>query len=247
MGVRFSHLSTEAALTTVRNHVGKKRSNRPLTVFTPNVEQLLQAVDDSQFLTTLNSADVSVPDSVGLITADWYRAFATGKAWLVRDRVTGIDLAEQICAEASIQGWKVVLIGGIGQAGELAVENLKKRFSGLRVWLAPSPVKVELETGVEFRQTLQILNQIQPDVLLVGFGAPKQERWILKHSKELPVKVVMAVGGSIDVWAGILPRAPLWLREVGLEWLWRLMVQPWRIRRQWRLVRFGWMVLRGKW
>jgi N-acetylglucosaminyldiphosphoundecaprenol N-acetyl-beta-D-mannosaminyltransferase len=135
----------------------------------------------------------------------------------------------------------------MGSSGELAVNNLKKRFSGLKVWLSPSPTNVEQETGVEFRLAVQTLNQIQPDVLLVGFGAPKQERWVLKHGEELPAKVVMVVGGSVDVWAGLLMRAPLWWRQLGLEWLWRLLRQPWRIGRQWRLVRFGLRALMGKW
>lgn len=246
MGIRFSHITMTDALTAVSDRIASRRLQQLLTVFTPNVEQLIQAVDDPQFLDMLNRADVTVPDSAGLVAADWWRAFATGKSWEIRERVAGIDLAERICAEASTQGWKVAVIGGKDKTAGLAVENLKKRFSGLAICLVPSPVKVEEETGVEFRQTIQALNQIQPDVLLVGFGAPKQERWVLKHGDELPVKVAMVVGGSVDVWAGTLTRAPLWLRQWGMEWFWRLLAQPWRISRQWRLVRFVWRVLIGK-
>ena len=133
-GVRFNCGTQLGAVGRVAERIAQRRYDHPISVFTPNTEQLIQAVDNQGFLELLNNSDMRVPDSVGLVRADWWRAFTTGRPWWLRERVAGVDLAEALLSEAAIKGWKVGLIGGMGNASELAVVNLKKRFSGLKVW-----------------------------------------------------------------------------------------------------------------
>ncbi len=247
MNISFTHLALTDALATVINRIALKRYNRPLTVFTPNTEQLLQARYEPSFLATLQTADVRVPDAIGIVKADWWRAFVTGRDWQMRERVAGVDLAERIVATAAERGWRVCLMGGLDNAAQTAATNLKKRLSGLDV-VSVEVGKVEITNNKSTNnQIVEEINALRPDVLLVGLGAPKQEYWVQQHKSELETQVVMVVGGAIDIWAGKVKRAPLWVRNLGFEWLWRLAQEPWRIKRQWRLIQFAWLVLWGKW
>lgn len=255
MHVSFTHLTLSDALAAVTERVVQKQYNRPLTVFTPNTEQLLQARQNSLFLKTLEVADIRIPDAIGLVKADWWRAFVTGQSWQLRERVTGVDLAEGILAMAAEWGLKVCLVGGMGNVSQQACVNLRKRFSGLDV-VSVEVGKIEITNdpsttlgASKFTNTqmAEKINALKPDIVFVGLGAPKQEMWVEQNTLTLMTQVVMVVGGAIDMWAGKVHRAPLWLRSMGFEWLWRLMQEPWRITRQRRLVQFVWLVLWGKW
>jgi N-acetylglucosaminyldiphosphoundecaprenol N-acetyl-beta-D-mannosaminyltransferase len=258
-GVKFDCLTQAGAAGMVAERIAQRQYSHPFSVFTPNTEQLMQVAELPGFLEVLNGADVRVPDSMGLVGADWWRAFTTGRQWRVRERVAGVDLAESLLSEASIKGWKVALIGGIGNASQIAIDTLKKRFEGLSIWCVPvgrvmvsgqrtvvsgvNKMDVTMENEDE---TLRLINEIRPDLLLVGFGAPKQEVWVMKHGGKLQAQAVMVVGGAIDMWSGVQIRAPQWMRQWSLEWLWRLVQQPGRIGRQMRLARFAGLVVRGK-
>ncbi len=251
MNVSFTHLSVDEVVETLSEQLKSKGSQKPVEVFTPNTEQLIQSEKQPGFLPILNAADIRIPDSIGLVWADWWRAFAAGRSWQIRERVSGVDVAERLLSEAVARGLKVALLGGMGNAGGKAALALKKRFRGLAIWAIPvGEVKVNennFDVSMENEnEVMRQINEIKPDLLLVGLGAPKQEAWVLKQGKKLQVKVVMVVGGAIDMWAGVQKRAPRWVRVVGLEWLWRLVMQPWRLGRQMRLVQFGWSVARGK-
>jgi N-acetylglucosaminyldiphosphoundecaprenol N-acetyl-beta-D-mannosaminyltransferase len=251
MNVSFSHLTLKSVLDTVSERVVLKRYNAPLTVFTPNTEQLLLARRNPLFLATLQSADIRIPDSIGLARADWWRAFTTGKPWELRDRVAGVDCAEGIMSMAAEWGLRVCLVGGDSSVAKRAVENLKKRFRGLDVVMVEVGEVDIREEGLGVRSeafpTVEEISALKPDVIFVGLGAPKQEMWVQHYQLILKTQVMMVVGGAIDMWGGKVKRAPRLVRSIGLEWLWRLCLQPWRITRQWRLIEFMWLVLWGKW
>lgn len=246
-GVKLTHFGVDSVREAVIETVAQKQCSRPLRVFTPNVEQLIQTVEQPAFLAIINQAEVTVPDSVGLVKADWWKAFTTGSSWKVRERVAGVDLAEALLSEAAKRGWKVVLVGGTDKVSELACRRLKNQFKGL--WVDGVNIgKVSNDGQIVFeeKKVLKKIQLMKPDLVLVGLGAPKQEKWTLKYGQELAAKVIMVVGGAIEMWAGVQKRAPKWMRQIGLEWLWRLIQQPWRIGRQLRLIRFVWLVVRGK-
>jgi len=224
--------------------LGLKRKKRPILVVTPNSEQVVQAQQDDVFRSILNKSDLALPDGVGIVLASRLLKIAGFKEKSIKKRVSGVDVMEKLCKVVSEKGLKVFLLGGKGGVAELAAQRLKKRYSGLQVKAFAGSQAVEKETREELGESLARVNGFNTDVLFVGFGAPMQEKWVWENLDKLRVKVVMVVGGSFDVIAGNVRRAPKWMRAVGLEWLWRLTQEPWRWRRQLRLLKFWRLVLK---
>lgn len=224
LGVMIDSISFEEATRTVEGFLadGKKHY-----IVTPNPEQIILAQKNSRFKKILNEADLAVPDGIGVV---WGSRILGQK---LPERVSGVDLLEKLCQKAAQADWKVGLLGGRGLVAVQAGQELKKRFKGLKIIFAaagnPSPVYDQ-----KIRKTLPELV-----LLFVAYGAPKQEEWIKRNRDKIRVKVVMAVGGALEIFAGRQRRAPKVVRKVGLEWFWRLIWQPWRVRRQLALVEFA--------
>ena len=203
-------------------------------VCTINPEFIMVAQQDYHFRLVLQRADLCVPDGVGLLLA----------ARLLRDklpeRVTGSDGVPLIAERAAREGWKLFLLGAAEGVAEKAASVLRQRYPGLQIagTYAGSPAAAEEDALVER------VNASGADILFVAYGAPRQDVWIARNLPRLNVKLAMGVGGSFDFVAGIVPRAPLWMRRSGLEWLYRLYLQPSRIGRMTRLPRFLWAVMR---
>jgi N-acetylglucosaminyldiphosphoundecaprenol N-acetyl-beta-D-mannosaminyltransferase len=237
-GVRVDVLEMDEVMAWVSDWMSAG-SYKLKTVFTPNVEQVMLARENKGFLEVVNQGDVNVCDSAGLRWAVNRKSGETGLK--LQERVAGIDLAEKVCSEAVKSGKKVLLIGGREKVAEKACESLGVRFSGLKIIGIGGPLNAMHEADEEWQQVQRLVAGFQPQVVLVAFGAPSQEQWIVSHADdlgELGVKVAMVVGGAVDVWAGNVTRAPLKWQKNGLEWLWRLLHQPWRLRRQVELLRF---------
>ena len=203
-------------------------------ITTPNAEFVMRARWDQPFRVVLNAAALSVPDGAGLLLAG--RLLGTP----LREQVTGTDLAVRLAELCAAEGLRLFLLGaGEGVAAE-AGRRLQMRFPGLEVAgaYAGSP-------GVDDEGA--ILGRIRAagpvDVLLVAFGAPAQEMWIARNLPRTGARLAMGVGGALDFIAGRVPRAPRWLRRVGFDWLYRLVRQPWRWRRQLALPQFVLAVL----
>lgn len=204
---------------------GLKRHRRKYFVVTPNPEILVFASKHESFRTILNKADVSLPDGAGLVWA----AKLIGKK--VKDRIAGVDLMEKLCERVS-KGTEIVgFLGGRNNVAEEAAECLQKKYPGLKVGFA----------GGEWPST-PVTPQL--DILFVAYGFPKQEEWIYQNLEKIPVTVAMGVGGAFDYLSGNVPRAPKVVRNLGFEWLFRLIVQPWRIKRQLALIEFMYLVMR---
>jgi N-acetylglucosaminyldiphosphoundecaprenol N-acetyl-beta-D-mannosaminyltransferase len=185
----------------------------------------------------LNRADLRVADGVGVLWA----ARLLGAP--LRERVTGSDGIYAICERAAHQGWRVFLLGAAPGVAERAAARLTARYAGLQVvgTYAGSPVETEWP-AIHTR-----LQEARPHILLVAYGHPRQDLWIDQHRHELPATVAMGIGGALDFVAGVAQRAPLWMRRIGLEWLHRLVRQPWRWRRMTKLPLFALRVLGQKW
>jgi N-acetylglucosaminyldiphosphoundecaprenol N-acetyl-beta-D-mannosaminyltransferase len=199
-----------------------KNGTGKLFITTPNPEILVLANDNADYQNTLNKADLALPDGVGLT------AYARLSGNLLKQRITGTDFVEKLCERVAKEPITIGFIGGRPHVAEKASECLQARFPGLKVAFARS----DLASNSDFLKTLKC------DILFVALGAPKQEEWIAQNLSELPVKAAMGVGGALDYISGSVPRAPKPLRSLGLEWIFRLMVQPWRFRRQLRLIKF---------
>ena len=138
------------------------------------------------------------------------------------------------------------MLGGKDRAAEIAALKLKIKNAKLNIKYFQGPRNIENETAAERAEAIRRINKFRPHLLFVAYGAPMQEKWIAANLPQLKINVAMGVGGAFDYLAGRVQRAPQWLRRGGLEWLWRLIQEPWRWKRQLRLVKFVWLVLKEK-
>ncbi len=212
------------------------KGDTPRQVCTINPEFIMIAQRDVHFRHVLQRVDLCVPDGVGLQIA----ARLLGKS--LPQRVTGSDGVPRIAERAAREGWRLYLLGAAEGVAEKAAEVLRARYDGLQIvgTYSGSPAANE-EDAIVAR-----INAATPHILLVAYGAPHQDKWIARNLPRLNVKMAMGVGGTFDFIAGIVPRAPLWMRKRGLEWLYRLYLEPHRIGRMSRLPRFVWAVLRRR-
>ncbi len=202
-------------------------------VCTVNPEFIMAARRHPAFGRALAAADLCTPDGVGVL---WAARRAGAR---LEERVTGSDAIYRLSERAAVQGWRVFFLGAADGLAERVAAELTRLYPGLRVagTFAGSPA------DADWPQIRQRLAAARADLLFVAYGHPRQDLWIHQHRRELPVTVAMGVGGAFDFVAGITPRAPLWMQRIGLEWLFRLVRQPWRWRRMKTLPRFVLLVL----
>jgi len=213
-----------------------------MTIVTPNAEQIVLAQKDEGFRKILNGADIALPDGKPL-------------EWLLRkhvpnmQRISGIDFMVDLCRAAAEKNSRVLLYGGRGGIARQALLELKKSIPNLD-GIAMDGQELS-ETGVIDQSVIDSLRQTIRSrnirIVFIGLGAPKQEYLmdVLKHTVQGPTLsgvyskfVVMAVGGSFDLLAGKIARAPKVVQTIGFEWLWRLFQEPWRWKRQCALLKF---------
>jgi N-acetylglucosaminyldiphosphoundecaprenol N-acetyl-beta-D-mannosaminyltransferase len=205
-------------------------------VTTPNPEIVMLARRDPAFRATLNRAALNIPDGIGLVLA----ARLAGRR--LRQHVQGTDLVLLLAAESERAGQRWFLLGGEEGAAAQAARVLADRFPGLQVVGAePGSPLAEADPGVRER-----IAAVAPvDVLLVAYGAPRQEQWLDRNLAALEIPVGIGVGGVFNYLSGAAPRAPAWVRRVHFEWLHRLLTQPWRWRRQLALPVFAALAIRA--
>ena len=197
-------------------------------VCTVNPEFIMIAQNDPIFFAILQRAAICLPDGVGLLWAGRHLGAP------LPQRVTGSDGLPYIARHAAERGWKLFFLGAAPGVAEKAAVILRERYPGLQVagTHGGSPAEDEEDHIVD------LVNRSGADILFVAYGAPAQDKWIARNLPRLQVSMAMGVGGSLDFIAGVIPRAPDWMRQRGLEWLYRLLRQPWRWRRMLRLPRF---------
>ena len=252
-GVRVDAVSLEEAVRRVRQAVGGPKG--PFLVVTPNPEQIVEAQEDEGFRKALNAADLAIADGVGLVVASRLITarsnLAVNQGSTLRrkglaERVSGVELMERLMTLAAEKGWKIMLVGGSGETAARAARKLTIENGRLKIIGIEGIGNIKNPSREEEAKLIKEINNYDPDLLFVGFGAPWQEKWVVKHKKQLKAKVIMVVGGAFDQIVDPTLRPPKVVEKIGLGWLYRLLRQPWRIGRQIRLLEFGWMVVR-KW
>ncbi|MET3575415.1 WecB/TagA/CpsF family glycosyltransferase [Bhargavaea ullalensis] len=199
-----------------------------------NPEKLMKAKKNPELHNILNTADFQIPDGVGVLIAS---RLQKGQ---IRDRITGVDMMEQLCRRASEEGSGVFLYGAKPGVAAQAAGNLQMTFPGLKVaGTLDGYVKDEEEI-------IRTINESGADILFVALGSPTQENFIIRNKERLSVSVFQGVGGSFDVFSGNIKRAPAFYRKAGLEWLYRLLKEPARWKRQLELPKFLLAVLAGE-
>ena len=204
-------------------------------ISTVNPEFVVDAHRDPAFADTLAQVDLRVPDGIGVLWAANLRGAA------LRERVTGSDGIDRICRQAAANGWRVFFLGAAPGVAEQAAIRLRERYPSLIVCGAhsgsPNPDDWPAIHGY--------LSATSPDILFVAYGHPRQDIWIRQQIHDLPVAVAIGVGGAFDFVAGVTLRAPIWMQRLGIEWLHRLLHEPWRWCRMMKLPAFVGLVIWG--
>ncbi|MEX0896195.1 MAG: WecB/TagA/CpsF family glycosyltransferase [Patescibacteria group bacterium] len=284
----------------------------PYLVMTPNPEQVMLSRKNKVFLDHLQSANLRIPDGIGLVLASrWHSLWSGGRS--IQQRITGVDVMQDLLEYAKQRSKRVLIVGGkdfgsdsgkiqikhatywqldirefsgldagpdVGATsrsttttttfttGAAAVESAdevlvggteegkeqgqgqKKHTKAVEIFWTPGFEEVRQQTEAEKKQLKQIIMQVRPSIVFVAFGAPDQEAWLIEWQSVLQqagVVLAMVVGGAPDILLGKISRAPKTMQQLGLEWLYRLWQQPWRWRRQVRLLEFIWYAIRSPW
>lgn len=226
----IDRVSMQRAVLLLRDVLLHRGTRPPLTVVGPNAHLVNIAERDERFAGAMRSADLAVPDGISVVLAS--RLLGAP----VPERVTGGDLMEAMCAEAAKCGLHVFLLGGPTGAATLAACNLGRRYPGLKICGTYCPPPGFEKDPAELERMRAAISSEAPDLLFVAFGAPKQEIWMSENQPFLPVGVMVAVGAAFERLAGLRRRAPRWMQRAGLEWFFRLMLEP---RRLWRRYLIG--------
>ena len=260
LGVRFDALTRAGAAAAV---VALARADGKRYVVKPYSEFLPRAHRDPAVRDLLNSADLCLPDGVGILWAAHYLSLRGGNVralWqlplsivslVVRptairrplpEAMHGVDFTWEMLTALAEAGRSVYLLGGTKQEAAGAEQAVRGRLPALTIAGARDGYFRREET----ESVIEAINAARPDVLLVAMGFPRQERWIAENLSRLDVRVAVAEGGSFSFISGATRRAPRWMRRAGLEWLFRLLRQPSRLRRQLALPVFVWLVFRER-
>ncbi len=213
LGVKIVPLTMEQ---TVKKIIGFLNEQKNHLIFTPNPEVIMAADKDKAFRNILNEADLVIPDGIGVILASKILKKE------IPERVAGCDLIQQIFSRIKNTEKTVYFFGAAPGIAERAAKNMQNTHENLKV----IGTRHGFFNKEEEPKIVEKINALAPDILLVGLGVPKQEKWLCRYRNKLNVKVCIGVGGSFDVLSGNIKRAPNSFQKLGLEWLYRLIQQP---------------------
>jgi N-acetylglucosaminyldiphosphoundecaprenol N-acetyl-beta-D-mannosaminyltransferase len=233
LGVPFDQVTLKVAVERIATFLDSTAAHQ---VVTANPEGVMLAQQDKDLAQAVKAADLVVADGIGVVWA----AQKLGQP--LPERVPGIELTQRLLQLAAEKGYGVYILGGAPGVAEEAAAKLAAQFPGLNI-VGFHHGYFDEQAGVKIEQDIKAA---APHLLLVGLGMPKQEIWIHRRGKKLGVPVAIGVGGSLDVFAGRVKRAPSWMCKLGLEWFYRLVTQPQRAVRMLALPRFAWQVWRSK-
>ncbi len=209
---------------------------RPRLVATANAEMVMMAQEDPELFSILNSADLVLPDGAGVVWAA--KKLGSG----VPERVAGYDLTQELLRRAAAEKYRIYWLGAAPGVAEIAAQKAAELYPGI--------ITAGIHDGFfpsDDPSIIRNIHEAKPDILLCALGVPKQEKWLARNLAILQVPVSIGVGGTFDVMAGKVRRAPLWMQKSGMEWSYRLICQPSRLIRMLALPRFVLRVLRAAW
>lgn len=220
LGVDIDNVNAEEAAEVTKKLIETSNKSCNLIV-APNVEFIMEAQKDKEFFDILKTAKLATPDSVGVILAGKLQKKP------FKGRLPGQAYLRKIFEVGEKEGWTFYLLGGKGDVPKKAKEHLEKLYPNAKI--------VGYHEGFfeedSEEKVIEEINSLNPNVLFVAMGAPMQEKWIYKNKDKLKVDVAAGQGGTFDYEAGTVKRAPEWIQKCGIEWLWRLIKQPSRIKR----------------
>ena len=220
LNTQVDNLTMEEAINAID---GLIKNKKPSYVVTPNVDHIVKLETDIDFQEVYREADLILTDGKPLI---WISKMKKNP---IKEKVSGSDLFPEICKLAEEKQYKVFLLGAAEGIAEIAAKNLKNKYKKLEIVGTYSPSYGFEKNKDEIQKIISLVTELQPDILAVGLGAPKQEKFIYEYRNELNVPVSLAIGATIDFEAGNIKRAPKWMQNAGLEWFYRLVKEPRRM------------------
>ncbi len=240
MGVRIDNKSMDETMDMVKKKIA---DNEQYIIYTPNTEIVMMCHKDDEFMELLNKSDINIPDGVGLIYASKI------KKHQLKEKVAGFDLSVNLLKLADKQGLKLYVVGGKPGVAEAAMNKVHEKYPGIKIMGAQHGYFKGTHLGKQGHEeevkVIEDINRAEPHILFVGFGAKKQEQWIEFNRDKINAKIIIGNGGTLDGLAGYVKRAPELFIKLGLEWFYRLMKEPKRIKRQILLPIFVFRVLFG--
>ena len=240
-GVNIHNITLEDATKKVEDYL---KGDRLKVIYTPNTEIVMAAKENTNIRDMINKGDLIIPDGIGLIYGSRI------KKRPLKERVTGFDISMKLLNLANENGYSIYLLGGKEGVSKLAGENIKKDYPNVKIAGYHNGYFKGSHIGhkdhEEEKKIVSEINNLNPDIIFVGLGFPKQEIWIDANKDKIKSKIIIGNGGVMDILSGNATRAPEIYQKLGLEWLYRLAKEPARIKRQMALPKFMIEVLFGK-
>jgi N-acetylglucosaminyldiphosphoundecaprenol N-acetyl-beta-D-mannosaminyltransferase len=227
LGIEYDNLTVKEALEAI---IGLIEARQKANVFFLNADCLYKAQKDQEYRKVLKAASLLLSDGIGLRLAT--RIFGGS----MRGNCNGTDLSPQILEEAAKRNWKVFFLGGKDGVAKKAAENIQLKLPALNVVGAGSGY---FEND---KEVINIINDAAPDIVFVAMGAPLQEKWIFRNRAFINTRLCLGVGAFLDYLSGDIPRAPQWMRQGHIEWLWRIFIDPKRMFKRYVIDGFCFMI-----
>lgn len=219
-GIKIDNVSMAEALKAIEELVAARK---PCYVTSPNVDILIRYRRDREFARYYDEDALCLADGVPIMWA------ANFLGTPLKEKISGSDLVPKVCELANRKGYKIFFMGGRPGAADAAKAKLLETLKDIKIVGTYAPPFGFERDAAELQKIADMVKAAKPDILFVGLGAPKQELWIKRYHEELGVPVSMGVGVTFEFIAGIVKRAPVWMQNIGLEWFWRLCMEPGRL------------------
>lgn len=195
-------------------------------VVTPNVDHIVQLETDVDLKNIYRDASLILADGKPLLwISKWYKT-------PIKEKISGSDLFPLLCEMAAKKGYSMFFLGAAEGVAAKAAENLKKKYNGLKIVGTYSPPYGFEKDEIESEKIIDMVKEAHPDILILGLGSPKQEKFIYKYRNRLNIPISLGLGASFDFEAGNIKRAPKWMSNHGLEWLFRITQEPKRMTKR---------------
>jgi N-acetylglucosaminyldiphosphoundecaprenol N-acetyl-beta-D-mannosaminyltransferase len=225
LGLPVHNVDMTGALSAIREFV---KQGSPHHIVTADASMLVMAQEDTELREVIKGADLVTPDSIGVLWA------AGRKKQSLIERVSGVEIAERVCAESAVQDYRVFFLGAAPGVADAAAAKMREKYPGACI--------VGTRDGFfgpeQDRSVVEEIAAARANILFVAMGIPKQEKWIQRYRKQLGCAVLVGVGGTFDVLSGQVRRAPRMMQVLRLEWLWRVLSNPKKISKVMLLPRF---------
>lgn len=202
------------------------QKNNSSYVVTPNLDHIVIMEKDQEFLEIYKKADLILADGKPLI---WISKFLGTP---IKEKISGADLFPVMCRMAVDNGYSIFILGAAEGVADKAAKNLKEKYPGLKISGIYSPPMGFEKNAEELDKIKRIVQTAKPDILAVSLGSPKGEKFVYRHLKEYEVPLGISIGATIDFEAGNVKRAPKWMSDHGLEWLFRISQEPSRLAKR---------------